>query len=70
MSEQIVWIDIDELGIDLMNIRGGDWDYDMEFVQDIKNNGIISPLSVRTTEPSTRVKYAIYCGGRRFNGAI
>lgn len=68
--EHVVLIDIDDLGIDLMNMRGGEWDYDMEFVQDIKNNGIISPLSVRPAKPGTGVKYAIYIGGRRFNGAI
>ena len=68
--KEVVWIDVDDLGIDMANIRGGEWDYDEEFVQDIKNNGINNPLHVRPADPSTGVKYAIVCGSRRYNAAI
>ena len=70
MTKEVVWIDVDDLGIDTANIRGGEWDYNEEFVQDIKNNGILSPLTVRPADPSTGVKYAIVCGSRRYNAAI
>ena len=69
-TKEVVWIDIDDLGIDTTNIRGGEWDYHEEFVQDIKNNGINNPLHVRPADPSTGVKYAIVCGSRRYNAAI
>jgi len=70
MSENVVMIDIDELGIDAFNIRGGEWDYDSELIQSIRENGIIDPLIVRPAAPETGVKYAIICGSRRFNAAI
>lgn len=70
ITKEVVWIDVDDLGIDTANVRGGDWDYDTEFVQDIKDNGIIAPLIVRKADPSTGVKYAITCGSRRYNGSI
>jgi ParB/RepB/Spo0J family partition protein len=70
MAKEVVLIDVDDLGIDTANIRGGEWDYDKEFVQDIKNNGINNPLHVRPADPSTGVKYAIVCGSRRYNAAI
>jgi len=67
MVKEIVMIDIDDLGIDTLNIRGGEWDYDEELVQDVKNNGIDNPLLVRLAQGG---KYAIVCGSRRYNAAI
>lgn len=70
MSKAPVLIDIDDLGIDTCNIREGKWDYDEEFVRDIKENGILNPLLVRPATPETGVKYAIVCGSRRYNAAL
>lgn len=70
MSERIVMIDIDDLGIDGVNIRGGEWDYEEELIQSIRENGIIDPIIVRPAAPETGVKYAIICGSRRYNAAI
>ena len=67
MAKEIIMFDIDELGIDTLNIRAGEWDYDEEFVEDVRNNGIINPLLVRPAEGD---KYAIVCGSRRYNAAI
>jgi ParB/RepB/Spo0J family partition protein len=69
-SKEIVWVDVDDLGIDTANIRGGKWDYDVELVNDIKKNNILNPLIVRPADPKTGKKYAIVCGSRRFNAAI
>lgn len=68
--KQVVWISIGELGVDVANVRGGEWDYNMEFVQDIKENGIINPLVVRPVNPVGGKKYAIVNGSRRYNAAI
>ena len=70
MSKAPVFIDIDDLGIDTCNIREGEWDYDEEFVSDIKENGILNPLLVRRAAPETGVKYAVVCGSRRYNAAL
>lgn len=70
MSEKIVLVDVDNLGIDAVNIRGGEWDRDEELIESIKENGIIDPLIVRPAKSSTGVKYAIVCGSRRYNAAI
>lgn len=70
MSASIVMVDVDDLGIDTVNIRGGEWDGDAELIQSIRDNGIIDPLIVRSAKPSTGVKYAIVCGSRRYNAAI
>lgn len=70
MVRKEVLIDVDKLGIDTVNVRGGEWELDEEakqFVEDIKNNGIIDPLLVRPAEGD---KYAIVCGSRRYNAAI
>jgi len=69
-SEKVVWIDVDDLGVDAYNVRGGEWIRDEEFIQDIKNNGIINPLTVRRADPSTGKKYAIVCGSQRYYAAI
>ena len=68
--KQVVWIGIGERGVDVANVRGGEWDYNMEFVQDIKENGIINPLVVRPVNPVGDKKYAIVNGSRRYNAAI
>lgn len=70
VAENVVWVDVDDLGIDMANIRGGRWDHDKEFMQDIKKNGILNPLAVRPAHPKAKVKYAIVCGSRRYNAAI
>lgn len=70
VAEKVVWVDVDDLGIDMANIRGGRWDYDGEFVRDIKENGVLNPLIVRPAAPRTRKKYAIVCGSRRYNAAM
>ena len=68
--KEVVWIGIGELGVDVANVRGGEWDYNMEFVHDIKENGIINPLVVRPASPGSSKKYAIVNGSRRYNAAI
>lgn len=70
MSEEVVMIDVDDLGIDMANVRGGEWSYNEGFVQDIKENKVNEPLIVRPAAPSSGAKYAIVCGSRRFNAAI
>lgn len=70
MAKNIVWLDVDDLGIDAVNTRGGEWDYDEELVCDIKNNGVRIPLTVREASPETGKKCAIICGSRRFNASI
>lgn len=70
MSERIVMVDVDDLGIDAVNIRGGEWDRDEELIESIKESGIIDPLIVRPAKSSTGVEYAIVCGSRRYNAAI
>lgn len=70
MSANIVMVDVEDLGIDEVNIRGGDWDGNTELVQSVRSVGIIAPLIVRTAKLSTGVKYAIVSGSRRYNAAI
>lgn len=70
MSETVVMVDIDDLGVDTANVRGSDWNLNEEFVQDIRENKIQEPLIVRPAKPSSGVKYAIVCGSRRYNAAI
>lgn len=70
MSERVVMVDIDDLGIDQANMREGEWDRDEGFIEDIKTKGILAPLIVRQAKPTTGVKYAIVCGSRRYNAAI
>ena len=69
-EEKIVWIDIDDLGRDVCNINAGDTEYDLEFAEDIKTNGIMHPLTVRTADPRSGKKYAIVAGGRRYHAAM
>ncbi|HIE14167.1 TPA: ParB/RepB/Spo0J family partition protein [Candidatus Bathyarchaeota archaeon] len=69
-KKEIVMIDIDDLGIDRMNIRGGEWDYDEELIESVKEQGILEPLLVRPAKDETGVKYAIISGSRRYNAAI
>lgn len=72
MSEltETILVDIDDLGVDTCNIRGGEWERDDEFIEDIKNNGVLNPLLVRPAKPETGIKYAIVCGSRRYNAAL
>jgi len=73
MAKEIVMVDVDDLGIDTTNIRyvmGAKWDYNEEFVEDIRKNSILNPLIVRPADPKTGKKYAIVCGSRRYNAAI
>lgn len=70
MAKEVVWVDVDDLGVDTVNIRGGEWDYDEDLVHDIKDNGIRTPLIVRRASPETGKKYAIVCGSRRYNAGI
>lgn len=67
---KVVRIDIDDLGIDMCNIRGGEWDRDVELINSIKYNDVIEPLIVRPADESTGKKYAIISGSRRFNASI
>ncbi len=67
---KVVRIDIDDLGIDMCNIRGGEWDRDDELIKSIKYNDVIEPLIVRPANESTGKKYAIISGSRRFNASI
>ncbi len=70
MVEKIIEVDIDDLGIDECNIRGGKWEYDEELIQSIRENGILEPLLVRPADPKSGFKYGIICGSRRYNAAI
>lgn len=70
MAKEVIWVDVDDLGIDAVNIRAGEWDYNEDFVRDIKDNGIRTPLIVRRASLETGKKYAIICGSRRYNAAI
>jgi ParB family chromosome partitioning protein len=70
VRKEIVMIDIDDLGIDRANIRGGEWDYDEELIASVKEQGILVPLLVRPAKDETGVKYAIISGSRRYNAAI
>lgn len=67
MVEAIVMIDIDNLGVDSNNIRGGEWDGNQELVEDIRQHGIMNPLLVR---PAGKGRYAIVAGSRRYHAAI
>ncbi len=71
MTDEIVWIDIDELGIDVCNMRAGEpYDIDHEFWDDVKNNGINYPLLVRPHQVGERKIYGIVHGRRRFDAAL
>ena len=72
MSErkEIVYIDIDELGVDSCNIRQGIWDHDKEIINTVRTGGVRSPLIVRPIPPTDGKKYGIVCGSRRYNAAV
>jgi len=65
MVREVKEISIEKLEIDPMNIRG-DISVDEEFVNDIEENGIRTPLTVRSYDG----KYGIVAGSRRYTGAI
>jgi len=44
---KVIEVNIDDLGVDSSNIRGGEWNYDEELVNSIKDNGVLEPLIVR-----------------------
>lgn len=67
---KVVDIDVDDLGIDTSNIRGGKWDYDEGLVNSIKDNGILEPLLVRPANPESGFNFGIISGSRRYNAAI
>lgn len=69
-GKEIAFIDIDDLGIDVWNIRQGIWDCDEELVNSIRNMGIVEPLIVRPALPGVDKKYAIVSGSRRYNAAV
>lgn len=67
---------IDDLEVDENNIRKGlkdEWNHDRErdknFIEDIRNRGIKSPLLVRPNNSGTGKKYKIVNGSRRYNAA-
>ena len=62
-------ININDLGVDVCNIRKGFWDNDEEMVISIKMHGILEPLIVREADPSTGKKYGIVAGNRRYHAA-
>lgn len=68
--KEVVYIDIDDLGIDVWNIRQGVWDCDEELIDSIRNMGIIEPLIVRPTLLGIDKKYGIVSGSRRYNAAV
>ena len=70
IESTVIYINIDELGIDICNIRGGKWDGDEEFIESIKKWGILVPLLIRPAVKETGVKYAIISGSRRYHGGI
>lgn len=68
-EHEIVYVDIDELRIDDLNVRGGAWDRDPDFIRDVKEAGILQPLLVRP-DPRRITEYSIVCGSRRYNAAL
>lgn len=70
LERRIIDLDIEELVIDLCNIRGGFWDHDDGLIRSIKQRGIELPLLVRPISANDKVKYGIVCGSRRFNAAL
>lgn len=63
-------IDIDQLGIDTLNIRQGFWDGDEELTESVKSMDVIQPLIVRPVHKDGDKKYGIVIGSRRYNAAI
>lgn len=66
---EIVYLDINDLGVDVCNIRKGLWNNDEEMVISVKMQGILEPLIVRDADPSTGKKYGIVAGNRRYHAA-
>ena len=68
-KHEVVYADIDDLRIDDLNVRGGAWDRDPDFIRDVKEAGILQPILVRP-DPRGITKYSIVCGSRRYNAAL
>jgi|GEM_PF-2545599 len=65
-------LEIDDLEVDENNIRKGlkdEWDRDKNFIEDIRNRGIRSPLLVRPNNSGSGKKHKIVNGSRRYNAA-
>ena len=70
---QVQMIEIDNLDIDIENLRGSMWEMDEDderLVDSIGKRGILEPLLVRSAGPKDRASFTIMSGGRRFNAAI
>jgi len=67
---KVLDVGLDDLGIDIANIRSGEWDYDEELVSSIKDNGVLEPLLVRSADPKTGYKYGIISGSRRYHASM
>lgn len=67
---KVLDIGLDDLGIDICNIRSGEWNRDEEFVSSIKDNGVLAPLLVRPADPKTGYKYGIISGSRRYHASM
>ena len=71
MKETIVLeLELGDLGIDIANIRSGEWNYDEELVSSIKDNGVLEPLLIRSADPKTGFKYGIISGSRRYHASM
>lgn len=69
-EKKIVYIDVDELGIDRCNVRKGIWEHDEELINSIRERGVRVPLLVRPALPDEGKKYGIVYGSRRYNAAV
>lgn len=67
---KVMEIGIDDLGIDIANIRSGEWDYNEELVSSIKEIGVLEPLLIRPSDPKTGYKYGIISGSRRYHASM
>ena len=69
-NKEIHEIQIEKLGVDICNIREGTWNYDEEFVNSVKNTGILQPILVRPVSDNMYNKeFGVVCGSRRYHAA-
>lgn len=70
VKTEVFDIKIDDLGVDSCNIRSGDWNYDEELVNSIKDNGVLEPLLIRKIDLDAGFQYGIISGSRRYHASM
>ncbi len=70
VETKVLDVKLDDLGIDVCNIRSGEWNYDEELVSSVKDNGVLEPLLIRTSTPESGFKYGIISGSRRYHASM